>query len=338
MFETTGREAVTIHRLLGCYGSANGRPAWQRDAAQPIAVDVVIVDESSMVDIELFDALLDAIVPTRTRLIMIGDADQLPPVGPGRPFGDLIDSGLLPVAVLQHTHRSAAESWVCTNAPLVLRGARPALDDRHDFRFVRVKDSTQLMPELRRLVLDVVPGLNADCQVLIPQRPGVAGINTANIMLQSALNPERPGEPYMQRTGYRMRVGDRVIHTKNNYRLNVFNGEVGEITALDATGVAVDLAGRERVVYTLEQAQALQHSYALTVHRAQGSEFPWVIVVCHPTHSYTLSRQLIYTAITRAKAGVILLGDEAGLQHALDDRRRPQRNTSLIARMKGTAA
>lgn len=332
MFEATGRPATTIHRLLGCQGANR----WQYHAERQLQLDAVIVDESSMVDIELFDALTAAINPRRTRLIMIGDANQLPPVGPGRPFGDLIDSGLVPTATLQHVHRSAAESWVCGNAPRVLAGERPELTARHDFRYVPVTHSVDIMTTLRRLTDVVKAELNADYQVLIPQRPGVAGILAANMMLQNVLNPRHPGQAFIQRQGYMLRVGDRVIHTRNNYRLEVFNGEVGQVIALDGAGVTVQLEGREPVVYSLQDANDLQHAYALTVHRSQGSEFPWVIVVCHSTHSYTLTRQLLYTAITRAKQGVILVGDDTGLARALDGRRRPTRNTTLIERIKGT--
>lgn len=333
MREATGRESQTIHRLLEWRGT------WQRTRERPLTADVVLVDESSMIDIELFAALLDAINPATTRLILIGDADQLPPVGPGRPFGDLVDSGLVPVARLTTLHRSAAESWVCANAPRVLRGEFPTLDDQPGFRWVQTDYVGNLLPTVHKLLVEYVPQhVNADTQVLIPQNKGQAGIMAANTLLQSALNPRKPNDPFV-RSGEstELRIGDRVIHTRNDYDLGVFNGEVGEITDIREGRVFVYLDGRpDPVPYTVEQARALQHAYALTVHRSQGSEFPWVIVVCHSTHTQMLSRQLLYTAITRGKQGVILVGDVKGIKRAVSEHRPPQRNTTLIERIKGT--
>jgi exodeoxyribonuclease V alpha subunit len=343
--ETTGRSARTIHRLLEYTPRYGGM--WVRNRDNPLEADVVIVDESSMVDVELAAHLTNAIDPARTRLILIGDADQLPPVGPGRVFGDLVDAGAVPIVRLQTLHRAARESWVCQNAPRVLAGEVPDLTPRRDFMWVEVDRAGDILEHVRRMVCEHLPEFAelgvGDCQALIPQRPGVAGIIAANRMLQGALNPPRAGEPSMQR-GHddddrtELRVGDRVIQTKNNYELGnggVFNGEIGEVVDLGGGVMRVALAGREVVSYTYDQAAALQLAYALTVHRAQGSEFPWVVVVCHSTHSFILSRQLVYTAITRAKVGVVLIGDRKGLQRALSDARPPTRNTALIQRMRG---
>jgi exodeoxyribonuclease V alpha subunit len=334
MFETTGREARTIHRLLE-YNPQNG---WGRHARRPIDSDVVIVDESSMLDVELGAALLDAIDVERTRLVFVGDADQLPPVGPGRLFGDLVDAGAVPVARLTTLHRSAAQSWIARNAPRILRGEALELGTRPDFRFVEVEDAASILHAVRRLVLEVFPREldGVEPQLLIPQRTGVAGVDAANRTLQAVLNPKALGAPYLPRGSYELRVGDRVIHTRNDYKLQVFNGEVGEIIGIDPDGfVEVQLDGREAVTYTLEQANALQLAYALTVHRAQGSEFAWVIVVAHSTHSYMLTRQLLYTALTRGKTGVILVGDRKGLDHALTAKKPAKRSTALIERLRG---
>lgn len=338
MQETTGRwTARTIHRLLE-YHPHHG---WQRNRRHPLDTDVVIVDESSMIDVELAARLTDAIDVTRTRLIMIGDANQLPPVGPGRVFGDLVDSGLVPTVRLQTLHRAALESWVCQNAPRVLTGEMLELKPRRDFLWVEVEHAADVLEHVRRMVVEHLPEYaGLDAQALIPQRPGVAGILAANRVLQHALNPRADGTPYLQRgregddDRAELRVGDRVIQTRNDYAIEVFNGEVGAITDIAAGHVRVDFAGREIVTYTLEQANALELAYALTVHRAQGSEFPWVVAVCHSTHSYVLSRQLLYTAITRAKVGVVLIGDDRGLHRALSDARPPTRHTTLIERIR----
>jgi len=335
--ETTGRQAQTIHRLLE-YSPRNG---WVRNPLNPIDADVVVIDESSMIDVELMRHLGDAIAEN-TRLILIGDADQLPPVGPGRVFGDLVDSGDVPTVRLQTLHRAALESWVCKNAPRVLAGDMPELKPARDFLWIEAERADDLLGQVRRVVCEWIPQyVGLDVQTLIPQRPGVAGIVAANRMLQEALNPRGEGAPFIQRgrddddDRIELRVGDRVIQTKNDYSLGVFNGEVGEITGIAGGKVDVALAGREVVTYSLEQANALQLAYALTVHRSQGSEFPWVVCVVHSTHSYILSRQLVYTAITRAKKGVVLIGDEKGLRRALSDAKPPTRNTALIERMRG---
>lgn len=332
MHETTGRSARTIHRLLE-YHPKHG---FQRNSMRPLECTVVIVDESSMIDVELGAALLEAIDANKTRLILIGDADQLPPVGPGRLFGDLVDSGDVPTVRLDRLHRSGSESWVAENAPLILAGRMPDVRARRDFKFIVVDDAKQVLPQLKRLVTEVFPAkIDAAVQVLIPQRPGVAGIDQANIALQNALNPRKEGEPYLQRNKGELRLGDRVIQTRNDYQLEVFNGELGDVIEITTTEVVVRFEGREPVRYNRDRAGALQLAYALTVHRAQGSEFPWVIVVAHSTHSFILSRQLLYTAVTRGKAGVVIVGDEKGMRRALKARTTDARHTALIERLRG---
>jgi len=339
MNETTGRVAKTLHRLLE-FHPVHG---WQRNAGNPLDAECVLVDESSMIDVELGARLLEAVDKYRTRLILIGDADQLPPVGPGRVFGDLVDAGVVPTVRLDTLHRSARESWIFRNAPRVLAGELPDLSPQKDFMWYPVDDAAAILPTIKNLVCDVLPEYTVqhsgggDTQVLIPQRPGVAGIVAANRLLQNAINPYPKDLPRIKRgdDGDELRLDDRVIQTRNDYSIGVFNGEVGQIRSIEGGKVVVDLAGRDAVTYSIEQAGALQLAYALTVHRSQGSEFPWVVVVCHSTHSFILSRQLLYTAITRGKAGVVLVGNEQGLKHALGDAHPPKRNTALIERMRG---
>lgn len=326
MSEATGRPAQTIHRLL------EWRPGgFQRNEFNPLDADVVIVDEASMIDVELAGALFSAIDPDRTRVVCIGDRNQLPPVGPGRVFGDLVESGLCPVAMLTKLHRSSLDSWIHVSAQKILAGEMPDLARREDFEFVEVDDAAGVLPAVCRCAADV----ERAAQVIIPMHPGAAGITAANVRLQTAINPRRPGMPFLPRDKYEIRIRDRVIQTRNDYTLSVFNGEVGEVLDISKSGVVVEYAGRAAVTYSLDQASALQLAYALTVHKSQGSEFPWVIVVCHSTHSFILRRELIYTAITRAKKGVVLIGDRKGLARALSDREPERRNTALIERIKG---
>jgi exodeoxyribonuclease V alpha subunit len=331
--ETTGRNARTIHRLL----EFHPRYGWQRNADRPLECSVVVVDESSMIDIELGAALLAAIDEDCTRLILIGDADQLPPVGPGRLFGDLVDSGDVPTVRLQHLHRSERESWVAVNAPRVLLGQMPDVRASRDFKFCVVDDAKQILQQVVHLVSEVFPQrIDAAVQVLIPQRPGAAGIDAANNALQRAINPRGEGAPVLTRKGFELRLGDRVIQTRNDYLLGVFNGEIGDVLEIDSAEVVVQFEGHDELVrYKHDRASALQLAYALTVHRAQGSEFPWTIVVAHSTHSFILSRQLLYTAITRGKQGVVIVGDEKGMRRALKERTTDARHTALIERLRG---
>jgi len=332
--EATGREAVTIHRMLG-FHPVDG---WRHNRRNPLSADAVIIDESSMIDVELGATLFDAIHPRRTRLILVGDADQLPPVGPGRVFGDLIDSGMVPLARLNTLHRAAQGSWVYRNAHRVIQGQMPELERSHDFRFVEVAESDAIVPKLCELMATTIPTeVNDEAQVLIPQRTGPAGIEKANAALQRVLNPPRPGstEKYLERGGVRLRAGDRVIQTRNDYDLGVFNGEVGDITEVGGKGLVVQYPDRPPVEYSTEKAGALQLAYALTVHKSQGSEWPWVVVVCHSTHTHMLTRQLLYTAITRSRKGVILVGNRKGIAAAVKDKVPPKRNTGLIERLRG---
>lgn len=324
MTEATGREASTIHRLLGWtpYG-------WTFNRGNPLPHDVIIVDESSMMDVELADSLVDAL-GERARLVLVGDANQLPSVGPGRILADLVDSDLVAVARLTHVHRAAAESWICRNAPRVLTGDALELAPIADFRFFEADDAADVTRVITEIVM--MPAYKG-AQVLGPQRSTACGIEALNTALQARLNPKHD-ESVEWKLGERMlRVGDRVIHTVNNYRLGVFNGEVGDVLGADQAQMVVDFGDRE-VTYTKGEALDLELAYALTVHKSQGSEFPWVVCVVHSAHTFMLTRQLFYTAITRAKQGVVLVGNQKGLAAALSERNPPKRNTSLVARMR----
>lgn len=330
MSEATGREARTVHRLL-----EYGREGFGRTAQRPLETELVIVDEASMLDIELAAALTAAIDPAQARLILVGDANQLPSVGPGRVFGDLIDSGAVPVARLTTLHRSARESWVCRNAARVLAGHAPELEQRKDFVFLpaETRDDAARKTIARSLELD---DEDVEHQVLTPQNTGPAGADALNASLQAHLNPPRSGELAWGKAPHALRLRDRVIQSSNNYNLRVFNGEVGRVTALDAEQLTVDFGDRQ-ATYDRDSAQGLRLAYALTIHKSQGSEFPWVVVLCHSTHHFMLSRQLFYTAITRAKVGVVIVGDRKGIEAAVKNAEPAFRNTGLAQRLRGAA-
>ena len=336
MQEATGRPASTVHRAL----QYHPQQGWRRHAERPIPSDLIVVDESSMLDVELAAALLRAVSPTRTRVVFVGDANQLPSVGPGRVFADLIDSGEVPVARLTTLHRAAAESWVCTQAPAVLAGQEPDLTRRDDFEWRR----TETADAAADAVIEVVRALpvGEDAQILIPQRKGSCGIDAINARLQALTNPPRAAEERWAMGGFELRPRDRVIQTKNDYTLGVMNGEVGEISSLepkrgDEAARAVVRFDDRSVVYSRAQAMALELAYALTIHRSQGSEWGTCVVVCHSSHAFMLSRSLLYTAITRAKKRVVLVGDAKGLAAALRSAADHRRNTTLAERMKEAA-
>lgn len=337
--EVTRREAVTLHRLLG-YAPNIGFPS----NPDPLLYDLVIVDEASMVDAEVAAALFRSIDTERTRVIFVGDADQLPSVGPGRVLADLVDAGA-EVVRLEVVHRAAAQSWVCRNAPLILRGETPELPNDSlalpDFRWYPCTNAERAVKVVVELTSSVMPSRGiTDIQVLVPQNTGTAGVESLNIELQRRINPqtrvpdddEKVWEAKAHEATYQFRVKDRVLHTYNDYELEVFNGEVGYITALTNDAMTVSYGQRE-ISYDATKAKELRLAYALTVHKAQGGEWDWVVVLCHSLHRYMLSRQILYTAVTRAKKGVVLVGDLRGLETALANDQPRQRVTTLSDRL-----
>lgn len=335
MTEATGREASTIHRLLEFGPLPEGGLGFRRNAQNPIEAALVVVDEASMIDVLLLEALSRAVVPGRTRLVLVGDAHQLPSVGPGRVLADLIAAGVRSVR-LETLHRAAAESWVCRNAPTILAGRVPELARTHDFQWVECPDAASAGSTI--VSLATTGSFGSVPQVLAPQRTGAAGVVSLNRAIQARTNPLRAGSPAVEiEAGTSIHAGDRVIQGSNNYQLGVFNGEVGEVVQVTKDAVVVDFEGR-KVSYNAMDARALSLAYALTVHKSQGSEWPWVIVLCHSTHFRMLSRPLLYTAVTRAKKGVVLVGDKAGLERALGNTDDAKRNTTLVERLQGGIA
>lgn len=335
MQEATGRDASTIHRLLE-YGPGFGGLGFQRHAKNPIEASLVVVDEASMVDVRLAEALLDAIDPETTRLAFVGDANQLPSVGPGRVLSDFVESESIPVARLTTLHRAAAESWVCRAAPRMLAGETPDLEAAPDFHFFEVEEAAEAARVTLELATSGAYG-PVPPQVLTPQRPHVIGVTALNRAIQAKVNPARPGEATARRgegrDAFELRMRDRVLQTRNDYQRGVFNGEVGNVVAIGPKAVTVDFDGRA-IDFDAMAVRGLDLAYALTIHKSQGSEWPWVIVVCHSAHTFMLSRQLVYTAVTRAKKGVLLVGDKKGLASALKNVAPSQRFTTLAERLR----
>ncbi len=343
IMEVTGFPAGTVHRVLGAMKDGD-RWRFRYNETEPLPFSVVFVDESSMLDAELASALLRAVNPDRTRIFFIGDANQLPSVGPGQVFADLIESNRIPVVRLTTVHRAAQKSWVCRNAPKILEGDIE-LEAADDFRFFRRLDPEKLLKQTVKLVTKTLPAAGVtDVQVLSPMNGGPIGVETFNNRIQFIVNPTSrahdgtPSPSWTVRasggTQYHLRAGDRVIATSNDYELMVFNGEAGVIQQISDRNktMLVDFDGRV-VEMTKEQARGLRLAYALTIHKSQGSEWDWVVVVCHSQHDRMWSRQLLYTAVTRAKKGVMLVGDNAGITIALRNDAPRHRYTSLIDRL-----
>ena len=335
--EATGREARTIHRLLE-FAPAEG--VFRRGEDLPLEAEAVIVDESSMIDISLMNALLRA-VPDAARLVLVGDADQLPSVGPGNVLGDIIDSGVVPVARLRHIYRQAADNLIVDNAHRINGGEWPRIDNRADsgFYFLEEDDPARAAERLVDLVARRLPrGRDLDpvrqIQVLTPMYRGETGADQLNRRLQERLNPGRKAHAIGDRE---LREGDRVMQVRNNYDKGVFNGDLGRIGRLE-TGedsfaeVVFDGGGAQR--YEFADLDQLSMAYAISIHRSQGSEFPAVVMPLTTQHYPMLQRNLLYTAVTRARELFVLVGSRRALRRAIENDRPARRNTNLAARLR----
>lgn len=338
--ETTGREASTIHRLLEA-----GKGGFQRDGTRPLDVELLIVDESSMIDTLLLAALLDA-VPSHARLVLVGDVDQLPSVGPGMVLQDLIECGALPVVRLERIFRQSERSRITDNAHAIRLGRMPDLgrpegDDLADFYFMHESMPERIVDKLLTMVTERIPerfGLNPrmDVQVLTPMHKGVTGAQNLNRVLQAALNSQ--GREIRGSGGDgapRFRMGDRVMQIRNDYEKGVFNGDVGEVADWDETGALVRVSFDDRdVTYGIRELDQLNLAYAITVHKAQGSEFPAVLIPVTTQHAIMLQRNLLYTAITRGRRLVVMLGTEQAVARAVNNARPVVRHTRLRSRLQ----
>jgi exodeoxyribonuclease V alpha subunit len=340
MSEATGWEARTIHRLLE-YSPRKGD--FKKDQENPLDADVVIIDETSMVDILLMDHLLRAVSPS-THLILVGDVDQLPSVGPGNVLKDIIDSGLFPVVRLTEIFRQAQKSAIVMNAHRIHQGEFPillGLDHKEgtDFYFIEEEDPEKVLERMIGLYAEEIPrrfGFHPikEIQVLTPMHRGILGDLNLNLELQKRLNPEPAGMTYGSMT---FRLHDKVMQISNNYEKDVFNGDIGWISRINQEDreVVVDFDGR-LIPYTSSELDEIVLAYAISVHKSQGSEYPAVILPLTTQHYLLLQRNLIYTGITRAKKLMVLIGSKKALGIAIHRNKPRSRFTYLSARLRGT--
>ena len=337
MSEATGMEAKTIHRLL----EYNPQDGYKRNDENPLEGDALIVDECSMIDILLMNNLLKA-VPVGMRLVLVGDIDQLPSVGAGNVLRDVIDSQRIPVVRLVRIFRQAQKSRIVMSAHAINRGKFPDTSNGRDtdFFFMKEEDPERAAESIVRLVKERLPRAYRESpdriQVLTPMQRGVVGAANLNLLLQQALNPSGPS---LSRGGYTYRQGDRVMQLRNNYDKDVFNGDLGYIREVDTEErtLKVDFDGKW-VEYDVTELDELTLAYATTIHKAQGSEYPIVVMPVLMTHFVMLQRNLIYTGITRAKKICVLLGAAKALAYAVRNVSVLKRNTRLKERLNPSAA
>ena len=351
--EVTGEDASTIHRLLeASIDPGTGKMFFVRDEDTPLKCDAVIVDEMSMVDVQLLHSLLQAI-PRGKRLILVGDPDQLPPVGPGFPFSDMLRSGQLPTVRLTEIFRQAQESLIVMNAHRVNRGEMPELRNvKSDFFFMRRQNEEAVSQLIRDLCTTRLPknmGIPSDqIQVLSPTRKGGVGTMSLNIMLQAALNPSAPDKKERQFGEYTFREGDRVMQIRNNYDImwkrtdgseigsGIFNGDVGIIKEIDPGTESLTIQFDDREAeYDFTQLNELEPAYAMTVHKSQGSEYRAVVLCCWNGSPYLLSRSILYTAITRARELLIIVGREETVGIMVENAKKNRRYSGLKLRLQG---
>lgn len=334
--EATGIEARTIHRLLE-YGPDG---SFRRNAENPLDCDLLVIDEASMLDIVLANQLLKA-TPPGAHLVIVGDADQLPSVGPGRVLGDLIESGIVPRVHLDAIFRQAAGSGIAANARRINEGLLPVWGGHDDFYFFAAETPERCAELTVELVVERIPRRfgydpRRDIQVLSPTHKGVAGVAALNAALQAALNPPRPSVAEYRSGATIFRVGDRVIQQRNDYDRDVYNGDTGEVIAINAE--------EQTIVVRFEDGRAIRYSgldlddlalaYALSVHKSQGSEYPVVVLPLLMQHQPLLQRNLLYTAVTRARRLVVIIGDRRAIAAAVAAAEVERRYTGLDVRLQ----
>lgn len=334
--ESSGLEAKTIHRLLeGRIGGFN------RNTHNPIECDALIVDESSMIDVLLMASLLRAL-PSKAHLILVGDIDQLPSVGPGTVLMDIIQSNVVPVVRLTKIFRQANASKITTVAHQINSGHLEGIDDSQpedDFFFIEREDSDKTSDSLINFVAKKLPSsFHIDpikqIQVLCPMNKGNLGVYEMNHKLQEKLNPIKEGIPRVEKFGYKFQAGDKVIQTQNNYDKDVFNGDIGIIASidLDSRTVVIDYEG-QRIEYDFNELDEISLAYAITIHKSQGSEFPVVVLPVAMQQFIMLQRNLLYTGITRGKNKVIVVGQKKAFQYAVKNKESALRYSSLKSRL-----
>ncbi len=345
----TQREAKTLHRLLEMEFTEDIEPRFRRNESHMLDEDVIVVDEASMVDLMLFSSLLKALHPG-ARLIIIGDADQLPSVGAGNVLQDLIESDRFSTIRLTEIFRQAKESLIVTNAHRINAGQYPELREKgRDFFFVEREDEEQTARTVADLYKNRLPRTYGEemlkkIQVITPSRKGAAGTEPLNAMLQRLLNPPDSGKKETRQRGLIFREGDKVMQIKNNYDMEwerdtlagkqsgvgIFNGDIGRILSIDIENSVMQIDFDERMVqYDFSLLDELEHAYAITVHKSQGSEYPVVILPVYRYSPKLMTRNLLYTAVTRAESMVVLVGSEREVRNMVDNNRRTKRYTGL---------
>ncbi len=339
--EATGFEAKTIHRLLEVI-PASGRFA--RNRGNPLQCDLLIVDECSMLDVQLMSQLLAA-HPANASLILVGDVDQLPSVGPGMALHHVIASGVVPVVRLKEVFRQSRDSQIITTAHDIRSGRMPApvagQSPSSDFYFVEREAPEQITDLMVKLIQQRIPKRLAvdtirDVQVLCPMHRGSLGAREVNRRLQAALNPARPGRAEIEKFGWTFRVGDKVIQTENNYDKNVFNGDMGQVEMIDSLnkGVAIRFEN-QKVIYDFGELDQVSLGYAISIHKSQGSEFPVVVIPLAMQQYLLLQRNMIYTGITRGEKLVVIIGQARALRAAVKNDKQERRYSGLLSRLSG---
>lgn len=349
MSELTGFEAKTIHRLLEVeYREGATEPVFIHNIKNPLECDAVIIDELSMVDVTIFSALLDAL-PLSCRLIMVGDKNQLPPVGAGNVLADLIKSELIGVVSLEKIFRQAMQSMIVSNAHRVVAGEMPILDNSaqdNDFFLLNENSKYNAPRKITNLVTNRIPsgyGYDPffDIQVLCPSRKGEVGTEHLNMLLQELLNPPSRDKVELKIRGYVLREGDKVMQIKNNYDVpwfknddngtGVFNGDIGILTRIDRANDIINvLFDDKEAMYSIENAKEIELAYAMTVHKSQGSEFDAVVLPTINTPPQLAYRNLFYTALTRAKSLLVVVGNEGSIKAMVDNDKKSRRYSALI--------
>lgn len=359
MTEATGYEAQTIHRLLEVSGNPEeegNRGGFQRNQENPLEADVIIIDEMSMVDLPLMHALLLAVV-AGTRLVLVGDVNQLPSVGPGSVLRDIILSACFPVVTLTRIFRQAGESDIVLNAHKIYAGQMVTLDNKsRDFFFLRRSDADIILRVVIALVQEKLPryvgASPEEIQVMTPTRKGLLGVERLNTLLQRYLNPPAPGKEEQEIGGRIFRIKDKVMQIKNNYQLEwqvrtengivvdkglgIFNGDMGIVSGINTYEeiLEVEYDEHRKVTYAFDMVNELELAYAITVHKSQGSEYPAVILPLLPGPKLLYNRNLLYTAVTRAKKCLTIVGSESVFQEMIRNKSEQERYTSLAERIR----
>jgi exodeoxyribonuclease V alpha subunit len=337
--EATGVEAKTIHRLLEVQPATG---SFTRNEANSLDCDLLVVDETSMVDVTLMANLLRAL-PPKASLLLVGDIDQLPSVGPGMVLRHLIESKVVPVVRLTEVFRQAAHSRIITNAHRINEGQMPEVPAKgreSDFFFIERAEPDQIAATLVEMVKTRIPAKFRldpirDIQVLCPMNKGSLGIRELNVRLQNELNPARTDEPSVEKFGWHFRPRDKVIQTENNYDKDVFNGDIGQIVKIDPVEADVTIRFDQReVVYDYGELDEISLAYAITIHKSQGSEFPVVVTPLAMQQYLLLQRNLVYTGITRGKKLVVLIGQRKALAMAVRNNKTEQRFSGLLYRLQ----